>query len=94
MRNRDSEDLTSCNLKLKKIFKERRCLPVSTLYGKVYVYTQTVTRTCIREEVFPWGEILPAPLSEQIPTDLGRAKLQQLSVHVVGPCASAQAGTL
>lgn len=44
--------------------------------------------------VCPWGEILPAPLSEQIPSDLGRAKLQQLSVHVVGPCASAQAGTV
>lgn len=29
--------------------------------------------------VYSWGEILPAPLSEQIPSDLGRAKLQQLS---------------
>lgn len=34
-----------------KMFKERRCLPVSTLYCKAYVYTQTLTCTCIREEV-------------------------------------------
>lgn len=46
------------------------------------------------EGVCLWGEILPAPFSEQILTAPGRAKLQQLSVHVVGPCASAQAGTL
>lgn len=35
----------------RKIFKERRCLPVSALYCKVYVYTQTLTGTCIREGV-------------------------------------------
>lgn len=42
--------------------------------------------------VCPWGEILPAPKSmTKIPTDLGRAGLQQPSVRVVGHCASVQA---
>lgn len=41
--------------------------------------------------VCPWGEILPAPKSmTKVPTDLGRAELQQPPVHVVGCCASGQ----
>lgn len=39
----------------REIFKERRCLPVSTLYCKAYVYTQTLTCTCIRKEMCVHG---------------------------------------